>query len=172
MFIFSVDIPTIFESLKFNTYFKAVIVKNVQVCFIIIFLIIYNNKECIKCSYLILMINFILKVKNITDSLGHALKHNTSISRVQITNSQEDQSLVSFGTSLKTNLGNVLQVLDLSHNSFSMESITSLCAGIVGLTHGLPVLNLSHCGISARGYYYYFFTFFVLFLFVFVCFDY
>lgn len=91
------------------------------------------------------------------DSLGQAFKHNTSISRIQIVNTQEDQSLVSLGHGLKANLGNVLQVLDLSYNTFSMESVNSLCAGIVSFTHGLPVINLAHCGIPAKGIYYFIF---------------
>lgn len=91
-----------------------------------------------------------LKVKNVTEALAHALRYNKTISRIQI-NTEEDQGLMAIGHSLKHNPENVLQVIDFSNNNLSNESVLSLCAGIATMTHGLPVLNLSRCGISAKG---------------------
>jgi Ran GTPase-activating protein (RanGAP) involved in mRNA processing and transport len=116
----SFDLPTVLATLAHNTYFRALIVKDVQ-------------------------------IRGVTESLGLALQHNRTLRRVQVSNSQEDQSLASIGYAFKINPDNVVEVLDFSGNNITQESVAPFCSGFAFLTHGITVLNLSKCNLSPKG---------------------
>eukprot|EP01111_Echinosteliopsis_oligospora_P015976 TRINITY_DN6498_c0_g1_i1.p1 TRINITY_DN6498_c0_g1~~TRINITY_DN6498_c0_g1_i1.p1 ORF type:complete len:895 (+),score=278.48 TRINITY_DN6498_c0_g1_i1:113-2797(+) len=92
-----------------------------------------------------------VQVRNLTDSIAKSLAYNKTISRLHITDTEEEQPLTYLGAGLKYNKSSVLQIIDLSGNDISSESAAHLGVGIASLTHGISVLNLSKCSIPPKG---------------------
>ncbi|EGG21105.1 leucine-rich repeat-containing protein [Cavenderia fasciculata] len=90
---------------------------------------------------------------NVVSSVGEMLLSNSSISELRLSNLLTEQSFAPLGVALSQNQNMALQVLDLSDNLMSYESINSLCDGLSHFKHSLVELNLSKCNIPPKGIY-------------------
>lgn len=77
--------------------------------------------------------------------------HNRVIRRVHFTNTQEEQSLTQIGQALKLNPYSVVEILDLSGNNLTAESVPAFCSGMGYVAHGITVLDLSRCNLNPKG---------------------
>ncbi|KAF2076823.1 hypothetical protein CYY_001851 [Polysphondylium violaceum] len=89
---------------------------------------------------------------NVISSIGEMMQTNTSITELEVTNLLTEQSFAPLGHALMINdRASALQILNLSNNLMSYESIISLCEGLANFNHSLTSLNLSKCNIPPRG---------------------
>eukprot|EP00339_Tiarina_fusa_P022295 CAMPEP_0117019394 /NCGR_PEP_ID=MMETSP0472-20121206/14897_1 /TAXON_ID=693140 ORGANISM="Tiarina fusus, Strain LIS" /NCGR_SAMPLE_ID=MMETSP0472 /ASSEMBLY_ACC=CAM_ASM_000603 /LENGTH=674 /DNA_ID=CAMNT_0004724365 /DNA_START=530 /DNA_END=2554 /DNA_ORIENTATION=- len=78
------------------------------------------------------------------------LKHNTTITRIQINNLTKNTSkLDQLGTSIQNNAQNAIVDIMISNTNLS-KAVKTLKVALSTLTHGIRILQLSHCSLNPK----------------------
>ncbi|KAN0029145.1 hypothetical protein ACTFIV_011020 [Dictyostelium citrinum] len=126
------QIDTVISSLNYNGYFNSIII---------------NGNSCSGVSG-----SAGVSQRGLIEKVGELLSSNCCVRKISIYNCKdEDQSLLSIGTSLIGNQFNLLQVIDLHSNHINQSTFQTFADGIETMTHhSLRYLNLSDCNLSSR----------------------
>lgn len=117
----TLDLVPVFASLRFNFYFRGIVLKHVE------------RKEAIAL---------------LSDTMKHnAFLTLICMSNVDA----DEKSIIALGQSLKENQQHIVQILDLSRNSIGTKGAIALADAIRHWNHALKTLDLGFSSISAKG---------------------
>lgn len=84
-------------------------------------------------------------------AFADTIRYNNTLERLYLSHVDATEGFVELGEALKANKSHSIVSLDLSDNPMKDKGAIGLAEGLEAMLHGLTVLNLSHCGIQAKG---------------------
>ena len=86
--------------------------------------------------------------------VARALSANRHLTKVVLSNcGANEQQIMNLSHALKTNTGNLVEVLDLSGNAISMKAAAEFSASLLSWKHSLVHLNLANCSMAVNNNY-------------------
>jgi Leucine Rich repeat len=89
--------------------------------------------------------------KDIVMAMGTVLRHNRTITKVELVDLAPSRHWAFFGQQIDDSDDDQLQVLNLSSNKIDTRGMFNIAQAISHFRHGLRVLDLSACSISSKG---------------------